>query len=345
MKRILSFEKSSRRVFVGLTTSAFILGMAVAIAANAQQTDVQNRPAAQQPYSGRQDASALSRGAGASFVNEDLSKLPVAAGFLLSLSVLDEPDLNGAFRVDQQGDLHLPQVGAVHVAGMTMPEASSLIRQKLLDSRILKDPQVSLNVVEYTAPQVTIVGEVASPGKYPLLIPHTLVDVLALAGGLNAAAGNEVEIVPQGGNAAAPAIIHYSRDSASGSVASVMISPGDTVRVRRAGIVYVLGAVVRPGGYVMQEEGTLNVLQALSLASGTSPAANTSVVHVLRPNDDGSVVDIPLSYKRLTQGKTAPIQLQAKDVVYIPTSKIKTVFANTAGIVNSAAGAAIYTVR
>ena len=302
-------------------------------------------PEAQQPYSSRTDSLSISRGGSQSPIPEDLVKVPLAPGFLISLNVLDEPDLFGNFRVDQEGNLELPVLGAVNVKGKTAGEASRAIRQKLLDERILKDPQVTVNVVEYTTPAVTIMGEVVSPGKYPLLVAHPLLDVLALAGGPNSLAGNEIEIQRVGEAQRDPELVQYSREASARDLAGIIINPGDLIRVKRAGVVYVLGAVVRPGGYVMQEDGKLDVLQALSLANGTSPVANSSVIHVLRPNHDGSVTDIPLSYNRMTKGKTAPIALQAKDVVYVPKSKFKEAFANSSAILGSVASATIYTVR
>ena len=137
---------------------------------------------------------AAMQSSGLTVVPEDFAKLTLAPGFLLSLNVLDDPDLVGAFRIDQNGDIALPVLGTMHVAGETVSEARVQIRKKLLDDQILKDPQVNLAVLEYTAPEVTIVGEVTSPGKYPLLVPRALVDVLALAGGTTLTAGNEIQI-------------------------------------------------------------------------------------------------------------------------------------------------------
>ena len=323
---------------------AFVLALMVSPRTEAQQQSPlpDKGSSAAQPYTGRQDP--LLRSGGQSPVPEDVAKLPLAPGFLLGLNVLDEPDLFGSFRVDQQGNLDLPVLGKIHVDGLSTPEATELLRKKLVEGEILKNPQVTLSVMEYTAPQVTIMGEVVSPGKYPLLTPHPLVEVLALAGGMSSSAGNEVEIM-HAGQSGVPQVVQYSRDSTSSTVAQVTITPGDTIRVRRAGIVYVLGAVMRPGGYMMQEGGTLSVLEAISLASGTSPLANTSKLHILRPNDDGSVMDIPLSYKRLMEGKTAPVLLQAKDVLYVPNSKVKTAFSSSSSILNSAASASIYAVH
>jgi polysaccharide biosynthesis/export protein len=295
----------------------------------------------------RSDAAAAMQSSGLMMVPEDFVKLTLAPGFLLSLNVLDDPDMTGAFRIDQNGDIAVPVLGTMHVAGGTVSQARLQIRKKLLDDQILRDPQVNLGVLEYTAPEVTIVGEVTSPGKYPLLAPRTLVDVLALAGGTTITAGNEIQITRSGANVkpiAESTLVHYSRATDPDAVKQAIVSPGDTVLVKRAGIVYVLGAVIRPGGYVMQEEGTLSVLQAISLANGTAVAAKTGTIYLLRRNADGSEVDIALPYKKLIRGQSGEVQLQAKDVLYVPTSELKSIFSNGSSIMASAASASIYAV-
>jgi polysaccharide export outer membrane protein len=289
----------------------------------------------------RSDAAAAMRSSGLMVVPEDFAQLTLAPGFLVSLNVLDDSDLVGTFRIDQHGDLSLPILGTIHVAGETVPEARVQIQKALLTNQILNDPQVNLTVLEYTAPQVTIIGEVASPGRYPLLVPRSLVDVLGFAGGATLTAGNQVQIT-RGSGSAEPILVDYSRATDPHAVNTVMVDPGDIVLVKQAGIVYVLGAVNRPGGYVMQEEGTLNVLQAISLANGTAIAANTSTIHLLRRNDQGVVADIPLSYKKLVRGQRADLQLHARDVVYVPTDKLKAIFSNGSSILAAASSASIY---
>jgi polysaccharide biosynthesis/export protein len=312
-------------------------GVTGSSSSGATGTTRQNRP----------DAAAAMQSSGLTVVPEDFAKLTLAPGFLLSLNVLDDADMTGAFRIDQKGDIDVPVLGTMHVAGGTVSQARVQIRKKLLDGQILKDPQVNLAVLEYTAPEVTIVGEVTSPGKYPLLAPRALVDVLALAGGPTLTAGNEVQIM-RGSSNAEPSpeslLVHYSRTTDPDAVKQAIVNPGDTVLVKRAGIVYVLGAVIRPGGYVMQEEGTLNVLQAISLANGTAPVAKTGMIYLLRRNADGSEADIALPYKKLIRGQTAEVQLQAKDVLYVPTSELKSIFSNGSAIMASAASASIYAV-
>jgi polysaccharide export outer membrane protein len=276
----------------------------------------------------------------ATIAPEDLASLMLAPGFLLDVSILDEPDIAGSFRVNQHGDLDLPIVGVLHVAGQTLSEAKTALENKLRQDKLLLEPQVTLTVLEYTAPQVTILGQVLSPGRYPLLAPHNLMDVLALAGGPTAAAGNEVKIARGNDPAAVPETIRFSRHTDRKTVNDVIVRPGDTVQVEMAGIIYVLGAVNRPGGYVMQEGGTLNVLEALSLANGTNISLSGRTIHVLRPNSDGSVVDIPLSAKRLFHGETSPVVLQAKDIVYVPANGFKVFLSSS--ILASTASASIY---
>jgi polysaccharide biosynthesis/export protein len=162
----------------------------------------------------RPDAATAMQISGLTAVPEDFAKLTLAPGFLLSLNVLDDPDLVGAFRIDQRGDITPPVLGTIHVAGETASEARIQIRKKLLDDQILKDPQVNLTVLEYTSPEVTIVGEVANPGRYPLLVPRALLDVLALAGGATLAAGNEIQITRGSANVEPTPksiLVHYSR--------------------------------------------------------------------------------------------------------------------------------------
>ena len=275
-------------------------------------------------------------------VPQDVTKLRLAPGFLVSLNVLEDPDFVGSFRVDEQGNLVIPILGVLHVAGETAYEARNQIEKRLIEDQILKHPQVTFTVLEYTAPTVTIIGEVASPGKYPLLAPQKLVDVLALAGGPTLIAGNEVQITP-GGAGGEPIFVHYSRNGDPKMIEDVFVRPGDTVQMKRAGVVYVLGAVNRPGGYVMQEDGALNILEAISLANGTSTVASTKTIYILRKNGDGTETDMAISYKRIVQGKARDVQLHAKDILYIPTNTLKSVVINTQGVWSATASAAIYT--
>ena len=123
-----------------------------------------------------------------------------------------------------------------------------------------------------------------------------------------------------------------------------MIKPGDIIQVRRAGLVYVLGAVNRPGGYLMQEDGKLDVTQAIALAYGTSPQAAMGKIRIIRRDANGALQQIPVHYKDSMTAKASPIMLHAEDVLYVPPSKLKTALIDSQSVLSSTATAAIYTV-
>jgi polysaccharide biosynthesis/export protein len=286
-------------------------------------------------------SSGVMRNGELSVVPPDFASLKLAPGFLINLSVLDDPDFEGNFRVDQDGDVALPVLGVMRVAGETASDARQQIAKRLADDQILKDPQVNLTIIEYTAQEVTILGEVYSPGRYQLLAPRSLTDVLGLAGGLTVAAGNDIEI-SHGDKDAAPTTLHYSKATSAEVAHDTVIRPGDTVQVKRAGIVYVLGAVTRPGGYVMQEDGTLTALEAIALANGTTLPASVGAIDLIRRNPDGTAVRIELPLGKMQRGKHADMRLQATDILYVPNSKLKVAFTSMQGVLTAAASASIY---
>lgn len=275
-------------------------------------------------------------------VPEDFSKLKIAPGFMLDVGVYGEPDLSVQLRVGDDGNVIMPLVGPIHVAEDTPAEAQQKIQESLKSAEILTSPQVTLNVVQYASTLVTVLGEVGSPGRLQLLAPHSLLDVISFAGGETAAAGGVIQVRHEEAGKVTTTSYHYGRNSNGDTISGVTIHNGDTVIIPRTGIVYVLGAVSRPGGYLMQEDGKLDVAQALSLAAGTTLLAKTGELHIIRRRPDGTFVEFMANYKDITNGKATPPQLQAQDIVYVPNSKIKTIFSDSQSIINSAATATIY---
>jgi polysaccharide export outer membrane protein len=276
-------------------------------------------------------------------VPEDFSKLTLGSGFLLSMTVYDMPEISGELRVDDSGNVEVPLAGELHVAGMTLPQAKLAIQQKLSDSQILKNPKINLDVVQYAGNNVTVLGEVGSPGRLQLLAPHSLSDVIGMVGGETQLAGDTIEVRKMVDGAVQVQQIKYSRSSGNtDDIKAFIVNPGDTISIPRAGIVYVMGAVNRPGGYVMQEDGQLNVTQALSLAYGTTINAAVGSIRIIRKDTEGKLHEIPVPFGDITKGKKEPIVLQAEDMVYVPVSKTKTVFTSGMGIMTSTASALIY---
>jgi len=327
-----------------LFSAAGLLLCATAAVAQTPQIDLQQRinaAAAYSPSRPQADVATAMHSSGLAAVPEDFALLKLGPGFLVSVSILSDSDFDGSYRVDQQGNIALPDLGSIHVDGETLADARAQIAAKLVSGQILKDPQVTLNILEYTASEVTISGEVTSPGKYPMLAPHRLSEALALAGGTTMLAAGDVDVT-RAGHPGSTIVAHYVRGGDPLHNDDVLVYPGDSIQVRRAGVVYILGAVTRPGGYVMQENGSLNLLQALSLANGTLFTASLRTFYILRRNPNGSEANIEVPYKDIVAGRATDVQLRASDILYVPTSGPKSFLQNTQGLMAATASSTIY---
>ena len=282
-------------------------------------------------------------GMGPFVLPKDFSELRVEPGDLLSVNVYDTPELTDAYRVDPAGELTLPLCGKVRVQGLTAAEVAKLLERTLHDAQVLMQPQVNVDVQQYAGHYVTVLGEVGSPGRVTVIAPTKLSDVLAQAGGLTAIAGTRIKIRRGADDSGPEEDAPYSRSESNQQAGSILVRPGDTVIVPRTGIVYVLGAVYHPGGFVMQEDGKLNVAEALALSGGTILTAKTNGLRVVRRNPDGTVLDFELSYDRIAKGTQTPLELQAQDIVYVPMDKLKAALTDATAIISAATSAAIYT--
>ena len=247
--------------------------------------------------------------------------LHISTGDLVQVLVFDTPELSGNLRVGQDGSVRLPLGGDVQVAGLTPASAANAIEARLRDQKILLNPHVQVSIGEFATTGVTVLGEVKTPGNYPLLGSHTLPDVIAAAGGLDAVAGDDLTII-RGNDLAHPiyvAGIHSKNFAAN----DVFLEPGDRVTVSKAGVVYVLGDVGRAGGFIIDPNGGLTVLQALSLAQGfTRTAAQRKAVIIHK--SDGSIVHVGSDIQKILDGKIQDAELRDGDVLYVPSSLAKT---------------------
>lgn len=275
-------------------------------------------------------------------VPEGFDKLHLSPGDLLEMDIYDVPEMSTELRIDSQGSVTVPLAGSVYVDGDTVPEAQEAIAKVLVDKRILKNPQVTVNVLQYSSKFVSVLGEVISPGRLQLLSPEPLEDVIALAGGETIAAGNDIEVQhPNENGALTSKHVAYVQGGDTATLASVQVEPGDTVIVHRAGVIYILGAVNRPGGYLMVNGGSLSVIQAVSLAGGTTLQAADKWAVIVRRQGDGYVqFKVPLA--AMEKGGAAPIQLQVNDALYVPVSTWKAVVVNGSNVLSAATSAAIY---
>jgi polysaccharide export outer membrane protein len=266
----------------------------------------------------------------------------IGAGDLLAVSVFDTPELTTQVRVNSDGNVTIPPIGEVHLGGMTPEDAADLIGTKLVSGEIVKHPQVSIFVQEYASQAVYVTGEVAHPGVYPLLGSYQLLDIISAAGGVTALGGNEVSITHRN-DPKHPHILRLNHVTPDGDSNPVM-TPGDTVHVFQAGIVYVVGEVAHPGGFLLDKDTTLTLVQAVALAQGLTPIASKGQARLVRTNENGTKVIIALDLQKVLNSRSPDIQLQKNDILYVPRSTAR-IFASQAFITAafaSAAGASIY---
>jgi polysaccharide export outer membrane protein len=266
--------------------------------------------------------------------------VPIGSGDLLEMSVFDTPELSGKLRVSNLGDISLPLVGSVHVDGMKAVEAQTLIRQKYIDGGFLKDPQVTLFIAEYATQGVSVVGEVKSPGIYPAFGSHHLLDYLSVAQGLTPLAGTTI-VITHAGHPDQPQSVKMTAGAAPLPLNNPEILPGDTIYVQRTGLIYVVGDVVRPGGFPMDHDGQLTILQAVALAMGTSPTAAKSSAKLIRTTPQGRE-EIPVNLKKILSAKSIDLPMQDNDIFFVPSSVAKSALRDFETAIPAAASATIY---
>jgi polysaccharide export outer membrane protein len=272
--------------------------------------------------------------------------LVIGSGDLIDVSMFDAPELSGRFRVDDKGDVEIPLLDPVHVAGLTAGQAAKLIEDQYVKAEILTPEQSRSTVLieEYANQGITVSGEVKNPGVYPAFGVKMLNDVVTAAGGPTQLAKSTV-IVTRRSDPQHPVTLAYDPDARPQETPEAQIFPGDTVSVPRAGIVYVLGAVNKSGGYVLDGHDEVTAQKAVALAGGTGRAPAMNRAQLVRNLDDGRKVMITVPLDRIFEGKAPDILLRNGDILYVPTNtrRIVTLAAITAAVTVGSA-IAIYTV-
>jgi polysaccharide export outer membrane protein len=268
--------------------------------------------------------------------------LRLSSGDLLDVKVLGttDPDFAPKLRVDETGSISLPYAGPVKVAGRTAEDAGLLIEATYRDKDVLKNPHVSVTVLEYATQGVTVGGEVKNPGVYPLLGTHNLLDLLAAAGGVTPTAGKGVTISHRD-DPTHPQVVNVETKPGSAAAFNMDIRPGDTIVVSKAGIVYVLGEVGKPGGFLIENSDRLTILQAVALAQGTTRTASLDHTKLIRKTPAGHS-ETQIALKKILADKSEDQLLADGDILFIPTSGPKSAFRDAESILPGAASAAIY---
>ncbi|MBV9769503.1 MAG: polysaccharide biosynthesis/export family protein [Bryobacterales bacterium] len=240
------------------------------------------------------------------------------------------------FRVDQNGEVKFPMAGVVHLAGSTVRDAEQRLATAL--KTYYFDPDIEITVMALHSEPVSVLGAVGAPGVYQLKGQTHLLEALSIAGGVRGDAGAVAILTRQGAYGAIPhrdarqtlsgeSVVEIDLKSlmeAQSSSENVLIEPHDVISIPPAQLVYVIGNVKKAGGFPLGGRPTLSVIQALALAEGLDPRAAPERARILRrgaPNDQ----QIPVDMKKILAGKTEDVVLRPNDILFVPSSAMKTV--------------------
>jgi polysaccharide export outer membrane protein len=276
------------------------------------------------------------------------------------VKVLDVEEISAdktPVRIDTRGGIVLPMVGRIQAAGLTTEQLQVEIATRL--AKYVRDPNVSVYLVEMRSQPISILGAVMQPGVHQLEGRKTLFEALSLAGGLKPDAGYSVKITRKLEWGRIP--LPTAQDDATGrfsvatvSVKSIMeaknpqeniqIQPEDVISVPRADLVYVVGAVRRSGGFVLGERETISALQALSLAEGLDRFAAPKKAKIMRAVPGSETrTEIAVDLNRIVTGKGPDVPLRAEDILFIPVNAAKSATVRTLEVaIPTAATAAVY---
>jgi len=246
-------------------------------------------------------------------------------------------------RIDSAGNLQLHYVGKLRAAGLTVEELAKAIADRLKD--YVNDPNVTVEVTDFGSQPVSVMGAVNKPGVYQLKGSKSLVEVLSLAEGLRTDAGYSIRItrhneygpIPlanaapdSGGNFSVAEVSVSAIMGARNPAANILIRPHDVVSVPRAEMVYVVGSVRRPGGFVLGEKESMTVLQAVSMAEGLERTAAPGDSKIIRTTEGAAKrIELPVNLKKVLSNQESDQRLLPNDILFVPNSTTKSVAARS----------------
>lgn len=259
-------------------------------------------------------------------------------GDQITIRIYGEPDYTPSARVDTDGNVHLPLIGSVHLAGLSVAQAQQSIAQQLSDAEMFRDPQVTVQVVDGPDQNITVIGEVH--GVVPAIGNRHLLEVLAAAGGLPATASHTITINRPG--LSQPIVVDLGNDPMRSQQANIPVFAGDTVVVSRIGVVYVLGAFKSVGAIPLNNYGPLTLTELTALSGGTSATGRFGDLRIVRTVGNKRTVST-VDIKKVLNGQAPDPILEPNDIVYLPKSTIKELFSSqTFGTILSVASLALY---
>ncbi len=239
------------------------------------------------------------------------SRETLGAGDNIRITVFQNPDLTTETRISERGTIVFPLIGEVALAGQTPAQGGARIAEQLKQKDFIKNPQISISVVQVRSRQVSVLGHVTRPGRYALDDTSSrLTDILALAGGIGPAGDDIVTVIATRGEKIQKLEIDVPRMYRTGDMSqNIEVGNGDTIFVQRAPVFYIYGEVQRAGAYRLEPD--MVVMRALSLGGGLTPRGTDRGLKIHRRLPDGEVHKL--------DAKLTDI-VQPDDVVYVRES-------------------------
>jgi polysaccharide export outer membrane protein len=255
---------------------------------------------------------------------------------LLEITVFEVEKLNKTVRVTSQGNINLPLLGILRVKGLTAEELEKEIRS-LLAEKYIQDPQVNVFIKEFRNQMISIMGAVMKPGVYDFTGQKTVLDLLAMAGGLRDDAGRLLFVIRppnpemsgknEGSNDQKPTtfIVGLEELLIKGDpTMNLLLVHGDVVNVPTAGKVFVGGEVRNPGGYPLTRR--MTVSQAITVAAGLTPKADGSETRIFRYSGKGDEKEVfKVNVYAIQKAQSEDPYVKENDIIIVPKSGTKTV--------------------
>jgi polysaccharide export outer membrane protein len=242
--------------------------------------------------------------------SSNLALESLGMGDMVRITVFRNPELTTEARVSERGTVLFPMIGEVQVAGLTPSQAGKRIADKLSQGRYVVNPEVTVSMMQINSRQVSVLGNVNKPGRYPIDAQTAhLTDFIAVAGGLSPTGSEEVTVVSTKDGKTTKREVNLAAIFNQGDVSqNIELQPGDTVYVHKAPMVYVYGEVQKGGAY--RVEPNMTVMQAIAMGGGVTPRGTLRGIKISR-RDGSSVREINA---RLTD------TVKPDDVVYVSES-------------------------
>jgi polysaccharide export outer membrane protein len=288
-----------------------------------------------------------------SALNAPYREAKIAPGDVISIATYGAPELTtssqtssggiafGAsspmllgIKVGSKGEIFLPYLGSVRVAGLTPAEVAEYLSNALKQGGFLVDPQISVQLVDSPTRAITVIGEVIKPSPIPAFGQVRLLDAISACGGFTPLASHSVTIRRVGDSE--PISVELGTDPKTANAGDIPLMPGDTVIVSKVGSVFVLGYVKTPAAIPLTNNAPITVLRALAMAGGVNYGAGLSKARIIRTTADNQQVEIRLDLKKIMFGQQQDVGLLSNDILLVPANAFKAgMAAGGAGVVAS----------